>query len=189
VKSKLPIVILIIILSVVYYLFGIDYLNQRKEQKALASQLAEVTQTLGDVPEPPQNLEQQLEAAKASLAAEQGALPGKMNTTQVIDTILRLADDCQVKAIPLITEPWSKENIGQHDYYVFRLNLAVEGSFSQLVYFVKKLENGEFSTLTVEKVSLTRLSQQSEDEGVDEGTILITASLDLAIYAQSPNVD
>lgn len=188
-KSKLPIVILIIILSVVYYLFGMDYLNQRKEQKALTSQIAEVTQTLGDIPEPPQNLEQQLEAAEASLVAEQVAFPSKMGTTQVIDTILRLADDCQVKAIPLVTEPWSKENIGQHDYYVFRLNLAVEGSFSQLVNFVGELENGGVNTLIVENVSLTRLSQQSEDEGVDGETILIMASLDLAIYAQSLNSD
>jgi hypothetical protein len=189
VKKRLPIVILIIILSVVYYLFGMDYLNQRKEQKALTPQIAEVTQTLGDMPEPSQNLEQQLEAAEASLVAEQSAFPGKMDTTQVIDTILRLADDCQVKAIPLITEPWSKENIGQHDYYVFRLNLAVGGSFSQLVNFVGELENGGFNTLIVENVSLTRLSQQSEDEGVDEETILITASLDLAIYAQPLNAD
>jgi len=189
VKKRLPIVILIVILSVVYYLFGTDYLNQRNEQKALTSQIAEVTQTLGEMPELPQNLEQQLEAAEASLVAEQGAFPNKMDTTQVVDTILRLADDCQVKAIPLITDPWSKENIGQHDYYVFRLNLAVEGSFSQLVSFVKKLENGKFNTLIAENVSLTRLSQQSEDEGVDEETILITASLDLAIYTQSLNSD
>jgi hypothetical protein len=166
-----------------------DYLNQRKEQKALTSQIAEVTQTLGDMPEPPQNLEQQLAAAEASLVAEQDAFPGKMDTTQVVDTILRLADDCQVKAIPLITEPWSKENIGQHDYYVFRLNLAVEGSFSQLVNFVGELENGGFNTLIVENVSLTRLSQQSEDEGANEETILVIASLDLAIYTQSLNTD
>lgn len=188
-KSKLPIVILIVILSVVYYLFGTDYLNQRNEQKALTSQIAEVTQTLGDMPEPTQKLEQQLEAAEASLVAEQGAFPGKMGTTQVVDTILRLADDCQVKAIPVITEPWSKENIGQHDYYVFRLNVAVEGSFLQLVSFVKKLENGEFSTLIVDNVSLTRLSQQSEDEAVAEGIIPITAGLDIAIYAQFLNSD
>ena len=188
-KGKLPIVILIIILSVVYYLFGMDYLNQRKEQKALTSQIADVTQTLGDMPEPPQNLEQQLEAAEASLVAKQGAFPGKMGTTQVIDTILRLADDCQVKAIPLITEPWSKENIGQHDYYVFRLNLTVEGSFSQLVNFVGELENGGFNTLIVENVSLTRLSQQSEDEAAAEGIIPITAGLDIAIYAQSLDSD
>jgi len=189
VKSKLPITILIIILSVVYYLFGTGYMNQRGEQEVLTSQITEVTQTLSEIPEPLQNLEQRLEAAQVSLAVEQSVFPSKINTTRVIDTILRLADDCQVKAIPLVTEPWSIENIGEHGYYVFRLNLVVEGSFSQLVIFVSRLENGEFNTLIVENISLARVSQQSEEEDVTEGTIPIMASLDLAIYTQSLTSD
>jgi len=189
VKGKLPIVILIIMLSVVYYLFGNDYLSQRQEQKVLASQIAEVTQTLSQIPESPQGLEQRLEVAQASLAAEQSTLPSEVDTTQVIDTILRLADDCGVKAIPLATEPWIEEKVGEHGYHVFRLNVAVDGGFSQLVDFVKRLENGEFNTLIVEKVSVSRLSPQSEDESVAEGIISITASLDLAIYTQSLNSD
>ena len=198
-KSRLPIIILIIILSVVYYLFGTDYMNQRQEQEVLTTQIAEVTQTLGEIPEPPQNLEQRLEAAQASLAVEQSVFPTKVNTTHVIDTILRLADDCEVKAIPLVTQPWSKENIGEHGYYVFRLNVVVEGSFSQLVIFVSRLENGKFDTLIVENISVTRLSQQSEDESAEdesaedesvaEETIPIMASLDIAIYTQSLTSD
>ncbi len=187
VKSKLPIVILIIILSVLYYLFGTDYMNQRKEQKVLASQLTEVTQMLGEIPEPPQDLEQRLEVAQASLAAEQSILPSEVDITQVIDTILRLADDCGVKAIPLATEPWAIEKIGEHSYYVFRLNVAVEGGFSQLVSFVKRLENGKFETLVGENVSVARVTEVSGEESVAEGIMLITASLDLAIYTQSPN--
>jgi len=187
VKSKLPIVILIIILSVLYYLFGTDYMNQRREQKALASQIAEVTQMLGEIPEPPQDLEQRLEIAQASLAAEQSTLPSEVDTTQVIDAILRLADDCGVKAIPLATEPWTIEKIGEHGYHVFRLNLAVEGGFSQLVSFVKRLENGEFETLIGENVSVARVTEVSGEESVAEEIMLITANLDLAIYTQSPN--
>jgi len=189
VKGKLPIVILIIMLSVVYYLFGNDYLSQRQEQKALASQIAEVTQMLSEMPEPTQDLQQRLEAAQASLAAEQSALPSEVDTTQVIDTILRLANECGVKAIPLATEPWTEEKIGEHGYHVFRLSMAVEGGFSQLVDFVKKLEKGGFNTLIVENASVSRLSPQSEGESVAEGIILITANLDLAIYTQSLNSD
>jgi len=189
VKGKLLIVILIIMLSVVYYLFGNDYLNQRREQKVLAPQIAEVTQTLSQIPEPPQGLEQRLEVAQASLAAEQGKLPSEVDTTQVIDTILGLADDCQVKAIPLATEPWTEEKVGEHDYDVFRLSIEVDGGFSQLVNFVKKLENGEFNTLIVEKLSVSKLSPQSEDETAADGIMLITANLDLAIYTQSLNSD
>lgn len=188
-KSKLPIVILIIILSMVYYLFGTDYMNQRKEQKALTSQLAEVSQMLSEIPKPPQDLEQQLEVAQARLAVEQSTLPSEVDTTQVIDTILRLADDCEVKAIPLATEPWAEEKIGEHGYPVFRLNLVVEGGFSQLVDFVKRLENGEFKALIVESMRAVRVAEASDEESVAEGIISITASLDLAIYTQSLNSD
>jgi hypothetical protein len=135
-----------------------------------------------------------LEAAQTNLAVEQSLFPSQVNTTRVIDTILRLAAECEVKAIPLVTDPWSAENIGEHSYYVFRLNVAVEGSFSQFIIFVSKLENGEFDTLIVENISVTRLSQQpeeessedesTEDEGIAEETIPILASLDIAVYTQ-----
>lgn len=194
VKSRLAIVILVVILVVVYYRLGMDYMNQRQEQEVLTSQITEVTQALGEIPQPTQNLEQLLEAAQANLAVEQSVFPSQVNTTRVIDTILRLAAECEVKAIPLVTDPWSIENIGEHSYYVFRLNVAVEGSFSQFVIFVSKLENGKFDTLIVENISVTRLSQQSEeesaeDESVAEETIPIMASLDIAIYTQSLTSD
>lgn len=193
-KSRLAIVILVIILVVVYYRLGMDYMNQRQEQEVLTSQITEVTQALGEIPQPTQNLEQRLEAAQANLAVEQSVFPSQVNTTRVIDTILRLAAECEVKAIPLVTDPWSIENIGEHSYYVFRLNVAVEGSFSQFIIFVSKLENGKFDTLIVENISVTRLSQQSEeesaeDESVAEETIPIMASLDIAIYTQSLTSD
>jgi len=179
VKGRLLITILIIVLLVVYYLLGTDYMKQPKEQEALASQIADVTQTLAQIPKPPQDLEQRLAAAQASLAAEQSAFPSKMNSTKVINAILKLADDSDVKAIPMVTQPWSMENIEEHGYRVLRLNVAVEGSFSKLVNFISKLENGEFKTLTLEELSLTRVNEQSE----------VTVSLDLAIYTQSLTSD
>ncbi len=186
VRGKLLITILIIVLLVVYYLFGMDYMKQRQEHEALTSQITDVTQTLAQIPELPQDLEQRLAAAQASLAAEQSAFPSQINSTQIINTILQLADDSGVKAIPLVTQLWSIENVGKHGYYVLRLNVTVEGSFSQLVSFVSKLENGEYKTLIVENLSV---SEQAEEESASEGTIPITASLDLAIYTQSVALD
>ncbi len=184
VKGKLLIAILIIMLLVVYAYFGMGYVRERKEHEALTSQITDISQTLAQIPAPPQDLEQRLETVRASLVAEQSAFPSKMNSTQIIYTILKLANDCEVKAIPLITQPWSMENVGEHDYHVFRLDVAVEGSFSQLVSFLSKLENGEFKTFIVEDLSVTRVTEQSEGQTVTEGTIPVTTSLDLAIYTQ-----
>lgn len=182
-RGKLLITILIIILVAVYYLFGTDYMKQRQEHAALTSQITDATQALAQIPELPQNLEQRLAAAQASLAAEQNEFPSKINSTQVINTILQLADDYGVKATPMVTQSWSTEMVGEHSYSVLRLTVAVEGSFSPLLSFISKLENGEFKTLIVENLSVTRVTEQPE------GTIPITASLNLAIYTQSLTPD
>ena len=108
-----------------------------------------------------------------------------MNSAQVINTILELADNCEVKAVPLVTRPWSIKKVGEHDYHTFRLNVAFEGSFLQLISFLSALENGELKTLIVENLSISGVNEQPEEEGVPERTMLITASLDLVIYNQS----
>ncbi len=188
-KKKLLIALLIVILLVVYYLLGMDYLKQRQQQAALAPQISDVTQVLAQMPEPPQDLEQRLASAQDNLTAEQKAFPGEMNSTRVINTILELADECQVRAIPLVTEPWSAVKIGEHDYHLFRLNVAVEGSYLNLVSFTGKLESEEFETLIVEHLSVTRMAGQSGEGTVPEGNIPVSASLDLAIYTGPPVTD
>ena len=186
VRRKILIAILIISLLIVYYLFGTDYINQHHENAALISQISDTTQALVQMPEPPQNLEQQLEAAQAKLAAEQSAFPSNLNSIDVINTILELANDCGVKAIPLVTQSWSTEIVGEHDYSVLRLTIAAEGNFYQLVSFVSKLENGEYTTLVVEDLSITRVTV---GESIPEESTTFIASFDLAIYARSPTSD
>ena len=177
--------LLIVALLAVYCLFGMEYLKQRQQQAALTPQIDDVVRALAQMPEPPGDIYLRLAAARTSLSDEQNALPGQINSTRTINTILRLADECRVKAIPLITHPWSLEKIGKHDYYVFRLNVAIEGSFSNLVTFISKLEKGELRTLTVENLSVDRVTGLPGEETVPEGNISITASVDLAIYILS----
>lgn len=183
-KGKLLITLLVIIILVVYAYFGMDYLKQRREHEALASQIADVSQTLSQMPEPPHDMEQRLADAQSELSAEQSVFPGDMNSTRIIDDILKLADDCGIKVLPLATRPWSIENTGEHSYRVFRLDAAVEGNLPQLVSFLSKLEDGEFKTIIVENLSVTRLTEQSGGETTAGGTIPVTARLALAIYTQ-----
>ena len=183
-KGRLLITTVIIILLMGYCLIGGNYLKQLKEQKALAAQIAEATQTLSGIAKPPADLEQRLAEAEDGFAAEQGLFPSKINTTQVINTILGLAKSCGVKATPMVIQAWSTETVGKHSYQVLRLTVAVEGSFSQLVNFASSLEEGGYTTLVMENLSATKGSEQSE-----EGTIPLTGNLKLAIYTQSPSPD
>lgn len=167
---------MVVLLAVDCFL-GMDYLRQRQRNEGLTSQITEVNQTIANTPGPPQDLEQKLAEAEAGLADAQNALPRDINGTKVINAILKLADACQVKAIPLSTRPWSADNIGK-GYYVFRINLAISGSFPQLNSFVSKLKNGEFESLVVESLSVTRVPTSSGE------TVSVTASLGLAIYTR-----
>jgi Tfp pilus assembly protein PilO len=159
-------------------------MKQRQEHSVLTSRIADARQTLAQLPVPAQNLEERLAAAEVRLSDAQRSFPTRLNSTQVINDILKLANRHNITAIPLVTKPWSTEKVRQHDYQVFRLNLALAGSYSQLVTFVSELEEGDYETLIVEDLSVTRANEQSE-----KGTIGITASLELAIYTQSPMSD
>jgi hypothetical protein len=185
-RRKLLTAILIITLLVAYYLFGTDYINKRRENVALTSQITEVTQILAQMPEPPQNLEQRLEAAQVRLDAEQSVFPSNLHSTDVVNTILGLADDCGIRAIPLVTQSWSTEVVGEHSYSVLRLAVAAEGNFNQLVSFVNKLENGEYETLVVENLSMAVVPGE---ESASEEALTFIASFNLAIYIQSLTSD
>jgi Tfp pilus assembly protein PilO len=181
---KLLIILLVAVLLVVYYLLGMDYLKQRNEHEALASQITDAAQTLAQMPEPPDDLEPRLAAARASLDETKKSFPDKMNSTGIVNTILKLADNCEVKAIPLITRPWTTRDFSGHSYSVFRLTVAVTGTFAQLVSFLSKLENGELQTLVVEDLSVTRVTQPPGGEGAAAESVPVHASLDLAIYTR-----
>ncbi len=169
----------------VYYLVATDYLKQRRENGALASRIEGMTQTLAQVPLSPADLEQRLNAAQSDFEATRNLFPDRLNTTMVINGILRLAEDTGVKAIPLITQPWRTESFSGHDYSVFRLDISVTGAFTKLVDFTDQLENGEPHTLLIESVAVDR----ADDEEAEEGTIPVEASLSVAVFARPPIVD
>ncbi len=187
---KYSIIISILIIGVVaaYCFLGLDYTKQQKAQEKIALETSSVAARLVESPMPPQDLEQKLVAAQASLAAVQSEFPGKPNSTQVINKILKLADECQVRAIPLATQQWSSDTNGK-GFMVFRLHITVSGGFSQSVSFVSKLESGVFSTLVIENLSVTRMQEPAQEEKVSDMAEPVTASLDVAIYAKSADAD
>jgi Tfp pilus assembly protein PilO len=184
-KRKLLITLLIIVLLVVYYLLGTDYLRQLEQHESLPQQIAEVNRNRAQIPARPADLEEQMAAVQAELDTVGNTLPEKLNSTRIINTILRLAEDIGVKAIPLVTQPWTNKGSDNYTYSVFRLNVAVTGTFTELVTFLSRLENGELQTLVMENLSVSRADEQSGEEATPGNTTGINASLDIAIYSQS----
>ena len=171
-------IVAVVALLAVHYFLGMDYRRQCQGHEALTAQVNEAAQTLAQTPKPAQDLEQRLASAEAGLVAAQRAFLGDLNSTLIINDILKLADECQVWAIPLVTQPWAKGGI-REGYDVFRLRVVVTGSFSQLTSFVSRLESGEIGNFVVESLSVSRVSGVTE-----EGAVPVVASLNLAVYTQ-----
>jgi hypothetical protein len=187
VKTKtILILVLIIALIAVYYIVVTGYLKERQAHDSLVSEIASTKQTLEQVPQPPAGLEEKLDTARADLDSARNAFPADMNSTNLVDTILLLADEIGIKAIPLITQAWTTENLYGYSYSVFRLNISATGNFNQLVEFSGSLENGEIETLVLEYLSVER---DDETEDPPEGEIPVKASIDIAIFSQAPDAE
>jgi len=135
---------------------------------------------LAQIPTFPADLEQQLSDVQSSYEAAQNSFPNQLNTTAIINDILRLADDAGVKAIPLITQPWGPENINSQDYSVFRLSVTASGDFAGLASFIDQLENGEPPTLVIESLLIDRATEITGGETATP----CAARLEIAVYAR-----
>jgi hypothetical protein len=184
-KYRWLITLLIIALMAGYYLLGTGYMKQRLLHQRLDIQIAEANRTQAQFPKPAPDLEQRLAAVRVKLAAAEGEFPLEVNSTRVIDSMLTLANKVGVKAIPLATQPWQAEKSGEHSYYVFRLNVSVAGSFSELVKFTETLESIASPAFVIEHLNTTREVAPSFEEGLTEERAPVSAIMTLAVYARS----
>lgn len=154
------------------------YLQERRENKSLVSRITGTEQMLALIPESPPDLQQRLSAARAGYQAAREEFPLPLDTTGIIDGILKIADETGVKAIPLITQPWTPESVGGHPYSVFRLSVTATGDFTELAGFINRLESGEPRTLVIESLLADRITESPE--------ALFAAKMEIAVYARPP---
>ena len=181
ISRKALITVLILALLVVYYLIGSDYLGQRNQKEVLAADFAIATGDLALIPIPPANLEEQLANAQDSLWEMQEAFAIDTNNTRIVNSILRLAENNGITAIPLSTQDWTLAKVLEQNYAVFRIEIAATGNYTPMVNFLSQLENGEPSTLILENVSIEKVSGGYLLEETVEGPV--EATIGIAIYA------
>jgi hypothetical protein len=188
VKSrKLLIGILVIALLAVYYLLGTDYLKQQRNNASLASQITVEKDILAQIPPLPDDLETRLNEAQTGLENARNVFPETLNSTRIIDDILRLADDVGVNTIPLVTQPWTTEAVEGVSYSILRLNLTVSGTFEKIADYLNRLETGEMDTLVMEHVTVNSLETPFGGT-VTENDVppTVDAVFEVAVYSQPP---
>ena len=178
-RTGLLTALLAVVLLAAYGYLGNGYLKEKGRYDDLGTQIIEAGNLLALIPPPPADLDARLAAAEADLAAAGEELALQVNSTHLINGILRLADEVGVKAVPLIISPWEAVTVGGQEYFVLSLNVTVTGDFAGLKEFTRRLETGEPATLTVAWLNYT-----FEEES---GTVSVSASMNLAVYAREPS--
>jgi hypothetical protein len=165
----------------VYFLIGI--ISQNSEQEALITKISDANEMIALIPEVPSDLEQRLADIEASLVSEQSKLSGQVNTTQVIDTLLDMASANQIDVVFISTTPWTLVSIENYNYLIFTISLDIEGELDALTAFLRTLEGGLPESVSVQHIVVAGDAEQAIESS------LVTASMEVVIYAQAPALD
>jgi len=138
---------------------------------------------LAQITPSPADLAERLSEAQKNYEAALGFFPDQMNTTVIIENVLRLAEEAGVKAIQLITQPWTTEEFGDQEYAVFRLSINAGGDYAGLAGFIDRLETDTPPTLVIESIIIKRATD------IDEQVASFEAGLEIAVYARPPTAD
>lgn len=176
-KPLAQLLLLVALAVVAYVALGTSIVREKWDQDALSAQIDLGEGVLQSVADARQDLEEsqtRLTEAEQELAAAETAFPTKLDSKDILETILRHVGESQVHLLRIdIREPITEVD-GASAYNVLGLDLDVEGNFGQLVAFLAALENSATSTTRIGSFTL-------EDKGEEK-----TLNLELLTYAQSP---
>lgn len=170
--------LLAVVVAVAYVALGASLLWQHQDQGKLSSQIDSAAAVLAgadDVRQDVEDLPARLAAARQELVAAQAAFPSELDSNNIIQTILALADENQVRVLSVdaIPPPAAEPTEGMSADASLSFNLKAEGYFGQLVVFLEALEEGETSTTRVGTFALQETGEQ------------YTLDLELRAYARS----
>jgi hypothetical protein len=175
-------VIAVIALIAVNFLMWKDYFAEKSQIEVLQNQVVSVNELAAQVPQPPSDLESQLQQAQADLAAALQVFPANVDRNDVVAFILETAEACEVEMIPLISDGLETEFTGS-SYYVLKYSGTVTGTLINASNFITLLRNGDFPTMIVTGCVVERVTGVGTD--VPDSDIEVTIDLSIALYTTS----
>ena len=165
--------VLVIVVGTYAYLWKV-HSNEMKYQNDLNFQVDQLWPLVqADVSNQPDDQEERLRIAQERLDAQMDVFPTQMGYTELMETLLQLADKHHV-SLNLQAQS-SLANLGEGGrYFMMRSGAKASGSLSDLVSFISYLENGPIETLSLEQVNLSGSGGSW------------TASFTITIYTQVP---
>lgn len=169
-----------VLILIVFMLWGTDYIQAyvldsvSPEKVTLLKEIDTVNDSIAGIPEPDEQLQLRLSQLETELEEEGKAIPESMDSTLVINSILELAESCNVTATPIRTQDWSMKG---DNYLVYKLQIEVEGNYTQTAIFINRLENELFDNLIIVGLDISG--------GLKTDTEPDLANMQLAVYTRS----
>jgi hypothetical protein len=174
-------IFLVVLLLIGLVYFGMGYRSERNGQKSLITKMDDTNKMLSLIATPAPDLQQRLtDAQNANAAAKQNLLPTDVDTTEVIKTVLTVADEYNINVIPLNTDSWTNVAVEGNNYRVLIISLSVDGSFNDLTTFVNRFYGNEFTALVVQTFTIHQVIEPTGGAGNGYAGVL-----ELGIYTQA----
>jgi len=165
---------------------AVDYNRQQKRQAAYNFQIESSIYSLSVLPEPPPDLDKQLaEIDAAGEAALEALSASSVNSTEVINTLMTLADACSLQVTPVTTDSWLNRQVGGHNYEILPVKFQVQGSMPSLIEYIKSIEQPQqYPYLVIAEIDVLNNPEARADG--DQLNPLISAKLVVNIIIRLP---
>lgn len=182
-QVKILLAILIIVVIAVGGIFYNDYSSQSVKAESVNAEIQNdknantiVSRSLQKTNSEIADIAQKIDTIKEDLKKEEDQLPAKINSNEIVKDIILQGKACEVTAIPLSTQEWTKTQINKINYQVLKINLEIKGRQVNVLKFIGQMQNPACETQIVENLTLR--------QPVDPLDTDIIADFNLAIYAK-----
>lgn len=166
-----------------YFFWGMDQFyaalvaKPTVEQQEIISQIDATRAEIGNMPNVVDERQAELYKAQADLDTEAGMIPYKANINDIVGTVIDLAGQYGVSAMPLRAQLPATAEINGYDYIIWNVRLSVSGDYENLVGFVDKIDGKDIPVANVRSIILERGG--AAEDGDDTA---VTGTLELVIY-------
>jgi Tfp pilus assembly protein PilO len=183
VQIKILLAILIIVAIAVGGIFYNDYSSQSVKAESVNAEIRNdknantiVTRSIQNTNSEIAEIARKIDGIKEDLEREEDQLPARIDSNEIVKDIILRGKACEVTAIPLSTQEWTKTQINKINYQVLKIKLEIKGRQMNVLNFISEMQSPACETLLIENITLRKANDPLDTD--------IIADINLAIYTK-----
>lgn len=176
--NNIGLVLLVLLLAGCFYTWRARTAAEA-QLSAISNNLTKAQTQMAALIDPADDLESELAAVKAQLAAAQDGFPNTLERNEVVDYLLDMAGNYDIDILPLQSYGWADLAIGQ-PYRVLKIAITARGSLENVENFMNGLHAGRYSTLVISGCQVSRSDVLSP--GFPGDDMQVTVNMEIRIY-------